>query len=135
MEVKKRPYLSRVYEMAIRTKTTNVYLYALIKELRKVSRENNAKIWKTVAKLLERPKRNRVVVNLYKINRLTKSNDVAVIPGKVLGIGEIDHPVKVAALAFSERAKNKITNAGGEVKRIEDLIRENPQGSGIKIII
>lgn len=121
--------------MTSRTKTTNVYLYALIKELRKVSRENKVKIWRTIAMFLERPKRKRVVVNLYKINKLTKPDDVVIIPGKVLGVGDIDHPVKIAALAFSEKAKHKIINAKGEIKRIEDLMKESPRGSGIRIII
>ncbi len=121
--------------MTVKSGTTNVYLYALIKKLRKVARDNNARIWRDVARILERPKRKRVFVNLYKINKLTKSNEAIVIPGKVLGVGEIDHPVRVAALAFSERARSKIIKAGGEVLQIEDLINNNPKGSGVKIII
>ncbi len=121
--------------MALKTKTTNVYMYALIKKLRKAAREHKANIWKAVAELLEKPKRKRVVVNLYKINKLTKSGDVAIVPGKVLGVGNLDHNIKIAALAFSEKAKTKITSVGGEVLKIEELIKENPTGSNIKIII
>lgn len=120
--------------MTIRSKTTNVYLYALIRALHKASRDSKAKIWRAVASLLERPKRKRVVVNIYKINKLTRSGDVIVIPGKVLGVGELDHMVRVAALAFSEKAKDKIIKAGGEIMSIDELIKKNPYGSNVKII-
>ncbi|MHA1615835.1 MAG: 50S ribosomal protein L18e [Candidatus Njordarchaeales archaeon] len=121
--------------MTLKTKSTNVLLHALIRTLRKVARENNAKIWRAVADILERPRRKRVIVNLSKINRLTKSGEVIIVPGKVLGGGELDHPLKVAALGFSESARKKIINAGGQTLTIEDLIKENPKGSNVRIII
>ncbi len=121
--------------MALKTKTTNVYYYALIKQLRKVSRENKAKIWRYVAELLDRPRRKRVIVNLSKINRLTKEGDTVVVPGKVLAGGDLTHPVTIAAYAFSEKAKEKITKAKGRAISILELVKENPKGSNVKIII
>ncbi len=121
--------------MTIKTKTTNVYLYATVKMLHKVAREKKAKIWRVVADILERPRRKKVAVNLSKINRLTKENDIIVVPGKVLGGGTLDHPVVIAAFAFSESALNKIIKVGGKALSINELIKENPKGSNVKIII
>ena len=121
--------------MTLKTKSTNVSLHALLRTLRKVAKENNARIWLAIADILERPRRKRVIVNLSKINRLTKKNDTIVVPGKVLGGGELDHPVKIAAFAFSESAKKKILATGGQFLTIYELINENPKGSNVRIII
>ncbi|HIC99331.1 MAG TPA: 50S ribosomal protein L18e, partial [Pyrodictiaceae archaeon] len=79
--------------------------------------------------------RLRVEVNVSKINRYTEANETVVVPGKVLGAGRIDHPVTVAAIAFSKSAVEKICGAGGRVIHILQLLEENPRGSKVKIII
>ncbi|MHA1590606.1 MAG: 50S ribosomal protein L18e [Candidatus Njordarchaeales archaeon] len=121
--------------MTTKTKSTNVYLHALIRTLRKMAREHKVRVWSAVADILERPRRKRVTVNLSKINRLTKEGETVVVPGKVLGGGELDHPLTIAAFAFSENARQKIVKTGGRVLTIEDLLKENPTGSNVKIII
>jgi len=118
-----------------RTGPTNIILRKTIRLLRKYSRQYKAPIWRYVAELLSRPTRRRVAVNVSKINRYTKEGEVVVVPGKVLGAGEIKHPVTVAAIAFSESAALKIKSAGGRVIHILDLVKENPRGSGVRIII
>ena len=117
-----------------RTKMTNPELISLIRFLRKKSRENEAAIWKRVAERLSKSKRRRIVVNISRISRYTKENDEVVVPGKVLGSGTINHPVKVAAFAFSEQAKSKIIKAKGECLSIPELVQMNPKGSNVKII-
>ncbi len=117
-----------------KTKATNPELKELSRFLRKQSTENNAKIWKTIATLLTKTKRNRVAVNLSRLNRHTQKNEVAVVPGKVLSTGEIDHPLTVTAFAFSQKARDKITAANGKCLSFTDLIKKNPKGSNIKII-
>jgi len=59
---------------------------------------------------------------------------MVVVPGKVLGAGEINHPVIVAAFSFSEKAKEKIKAAKGKCLSFIDLIKKNPKGSNVKII-
>ncbi|MEM2727131.1 MAG: 50S ribosomal protein L18e, partial [Archaeoglobaceae archaeon] len=44
-------------------------------------------------------------------------------------------PVKVAAFNFSATAKAKIKEAGGECMKIEELLRINPSGKGVRILI
>ena len=109
---------------------TNPRLISLIRELKKLSNKEKAKIWKATAKNLERPTRKMREVNVWKINKFTKDNDTIIVPGKVLGYGELDHKVNVAAYQFSEGAKAKISNN----MLIEELMLKNPKGSKVRII-
>jgi len=115
-------------------KAKNPYLIGLIRLLRKKATENNVAIWRTVANSLSKPKRRRVAVNMSRLNRYTKENDEVIVPGKVLGAGLIDHPIKVAALDFSDQARSKILKAKGKCLSISDIIESNPKGSNVKII-
>jgi len=74
------------------------------------------------------------VVNISKIARYTEKNDTVVVPGKVLAAGELTEPVTVAALGFSSRAKEKIEEAKGRALSIDELVEENPSGSGVRIL-
>lgn len=56
------------------------------------------------------------------------------MPGKVLGSGAVSLPVTVAALDFSEAAMSKIVGANGTCMTIEDLVRDNPKGSRVRIL-
>jgi len=117
-----------------RTNITNRELISLIRFLRKKSRENEAAIWRRVAEMLSKPKRRRISVNISRISRYTKENDEVIVPGKVLGAGIINHPVKVAAFAFSDQARSKIIKAKGQCLTIPELAEMNPKGSNVKII-
>ena len=112
------------------TNTSNPNLFKLIRDLRKLSKQKNANIWRRIADDLERPARQRREVNIERINRVTKDKDVIVVPGKVLGYGNLDHNVKVAAFRFSEEAKKKLKNA----ITIQELMKENSKGSKVRII-
>ena len=113
-----------------KTKATNPLLKKLINRLKAQSNKENAPIWERVAKDLSKPSRIRREVNLIKINDNTKENDIVLVPGKVLGTGELDHKVTVAAWNFSESAKQKIN----KTLSIEELMKKNPKGSKVKII-
>lgn len=113
---------------------TDPNVASLIVELRKASAKNEAPIWRSISKKLQKPRRSRPQVNVSKLNRFTKNNEFVVIAGKVLGSGELNHSVNVAAVTFSEGARNKILAAEGRVLTISELLNENPKGSGVKII-
>ncbi|MEM1539489.1 MAG: 50S ribosomal protein L18e [Candidatus Bathyarchaeia archaeon] len=113
---------------------TNPQLIELIRFLKKCGRENKAEIWRALAKHLAKSRRKRVVVNVSRLNRHTLKNDVVAVPGKVLGSGELDHPITVAAFAFSEKAEEKIKKAKGKCLSLMELAKKNPKGSGVKII-
>ena len=120
--------------MAKRTGPTNVVLQQLIAELKKKSIEQNANIWKRLATDLEKSSRSRRVVNLSRISMYTKENDIIVIPGKVLGAGEIGHKLTISAFQFSESAKEKLIKNGSKIVSLCELSNQNPQGKGIRII-
>ncbi len=115
-------------------KKTNPRLTGLIGELKAASRESGSSIWRDMAKRLEKPRRSYAAVNIAKIKRYTNSDDRVLVPGKVLGTGEIGHSVIVGALGFSEQAISKIESAGGKCLRIEEMVAQNPNGSKIKIL-
>lgn len=117
-----------------RTGSTNPLLRDLIGELKKRSNEQSVNLWKRIALDLEKPTRQRRVVNLSRINRHTKENEVIVVPGKVLGAGDLDHKLTISAYQFSDQAKYKLEKAGSKVVSLLDLSKEKPNGKKIRII-
>ena len=115
-------------------KKTNPRIISLIEDLKSKSRENDAPIWREIAKRMQSPKRSHATVNVSSINRHTAAGETIVVHGKVLGTGEINHPVAVGAFDFSDGARSKITDAGGECMTIEELAERNPTGSNVRII-
>ncbi|MFX1410627.1 MAG: 50S ribosomal protein L18e [Promethearchaeota archaeon] len=111
------------------TGPSNYYHRKLIRDLWKTK----IKIWKVISKKLSGPRQNRVKANLYRINKKTKKNDVIVVPGKILGIGDLDHSLTIACLEYSNSAKRKIEASGSKLLSIEDLFEQNPKGTGVKI--
>ncbi len=109
-------------------KKTNPELVKTIIEAKK------EKKWLEIAGILSSPRINKVGINLDKINREAKEGEIIVVPGKVLSQGDINKKLKIVALNFSEKAKEKILKAKGETISIRDEIKKNPEAKGIKII-
>ncbi|NYT20421.1 MAG: 50S ribosomal protein L18e [Methanomicrobiales archaeon] len=118
----------------MKSRKSNPRLTSLISLLKNTSRENEVGIWRDIADRLEAPARNYAEVNLSKINRYASNGEIIIVPGKVLGSGILQTPVKVAALNFSQSASEKIRKADGECMSIEDLITTNPKGSRVRIL-
>lgn len=115
-------------------KSTNEDLIGLIQFLRRSSVKNESKVWRAAADQLERSKRRRREVNISRLARFTSSGETVLVPGKVLGSGTIDHPLKVAAFNFSSSAAKAVTEAGGECLSIRELVESNPNGAGVKLL-
>ncbi len=111
------------------TGPSNYYHRKLIRDLWKTKR----RIWKKLSKKLSGPRRNEVEANIYRINKKTKNNDVIVVPGKILGLGELNHKLTIACLTFSKSAKKKIEASGSKLISIEELLEQNPKGENIKV--
>ncbi len=120
--------------MKKKSASTNDGLKGLIATLDKEGKEKGTSIWRDLAKKLAASRQNRAQVNVSIVSRHTNAKDVVAIPGKLLGSGAIGHAVTVAALSFSQGAKEKITNAGGKCISFEELLKENPKGSSVKIM-
>ncbi len=115
-------------------KKTNPRIFKLIEDLKAKSREQNVGIWRDIAMRLDKPTKHYAEINLSKINRYSKDNEIVLVPGKVLGTGNIEHPVTVAALNFSLTAEQVILNAKGKCLSIEQLMETNPTGKGVRIL-
>ncbi|OUJ18965.1 Ribosomal protein L18E [Methanonatronarchaeum thermophilum] len=115
-------------------KNKNPSILNLIEELKKKSRENETKIWRDIAKRLEKPQKSYAEVNLSKIERHAENGEQIIVPGKVLGAGKINKELTIAAIKFSQTAKEKLERAGAKPITITELMEQNPSGTEIKII-
>ena len=106
----------------------------LIRELRKASSVNKAPVWKYVAVIMENAGSRWAEVNVGKLNRYASEGEIVVVPGKLLGAGQIEKKLTVAAFRFSGQAREKIEKAGGKNVSIEELVKENPAGAKVRIM-
>src|SRR5581483_9955127 len=92
--------------------------------LRNAYKQSKAPIWRALEEEVVGPRSNRREINLSQLSRVTKDNEVAVIAGKILGTGSMDHKLSICALSVSETAAKKIIDAGGKILRLEDLVKK-----------
>ncbi|MEI6731885.1 MAG: 50S ribosomal protein L18e [archaeon] len=97
-----------------------------------LARKNKA--WVRIAQIIGNSTRLHAAVNLSDINALVKNEKVVVVPGKVLGSGVLDKKVRVAALAFSSSATEKLEKAKIDFITLAEEIKKNPKAEGILII-
>ena len=90
--------------------------------------------WLEVAGILSGPRKKKVSVNLDKIDENSKEGDTIVVPGKVLGRGEIGKKIRVAALSFSEEAEKKLKEKKCEISYILEELEKNQNAEGVKIL-
>ncbi len=117
-----------------KAKPDNPQLLNLIHFLKKAAKENDAKIWNSIADALSKPRSRRLSVNLSRLNRHNEKGQVVAVAGKVLGAGTLHHPVTVAAYTFSATAKEKIKKTKGKCMTFPELVKKNPEGSNVKIV-
>jgi len=113
---------------------TSSELLTTIEELRRVSRDKQAPVWKAVANRLEAPSRNWAEVSLEHASANLKEGEVGVVPGRVLGNGRARRGLALAAYGFSKTAREKLTAAGGSALTLSELAASNPKGAGIRIL-
>ena len=101
---------------------------------RDATKGNKAPIWKDLEHRVSGPRSNKSEVNLGKLAQVTKASEIIMVPGKVLGTGNLGHKLTVCAFSVSETAVKKIANVGGKVVTLEDLIKKYPDGKGVRII-
>jgi large subunit ribosomal protein L18e len=105
-----------------------------LKELTAQLWASKAKVWKAVAKKLQGPTQNYSIVNVSKLDKCSKEGFILLVPGKVLGTGDLNQKIEVAAYKFSEGAKTKILAKGGKVHTLADVAKKNPEGKKVIII-
>jgi len=113
---------------------SNPVLVDLIGALKNAGRTNEAPLWRDIASRLEKPSRNWAQVNVSKLDDHLGAGENAVIPGKLLGDGEVSKAYTVIAFSASASAKAKIAKAGGKVLTFPEAIKAYPKGQNCRII-
>ncbi len=110
---------------------------------KKIKNKKNLQLVKTIilakknnhlelAKKLSVPTRKQAKINLNELNDIEEKN--IIVPGKVLGVGEINKKISVSALGFSKQAMEKLKKAGCEAKLIKTELEKNPELKGMRIL-
>jgi large subunit ribosomal protein L18e len=120
--------------MKKQTKKTNPALIALIGDLKASTRSNGAALWRDVALRLEKSRSNWAEPNLSRLSRHAGAEDYILVPGKLLGSGDVVGKHTVAAYSVSSSAQAKIEAAGGKIVTIRQLMKDNPDGRGVFIL-
>ncbi len=110
---------------------TNLQTRTLISELQKAGK--TVPLWKRVAEELEGSTRRMVAVNVSKLDTVVQDGEIALVPGKVLSLGDVSKKMTVAAFQFSEAARAKIS-AKGEAISITELLKKNPAGKKVRLV-
>jgi large subunit ribosomal protein L18e len=90
--------------------------------------------WLMISRILAGSTRNHSSVNLNQIQRNSEEGKTVVIPGKVLGNGDLTKKVKVVALSFSSSAEIKLKKLKVDYSTIAEEIKKNPKAKEVQII-
>jgi large subunit ribosomal protein L18e len=112
----------------------NPELHRVVVALRKAEHAHDAPIWGAVADRLERSRHQVTPLNVGHLERLAAADDWIVVPGKLLADGPLSKPITVGALAYSAEARSKVHAAGGKALTISELLKEKPDGSGVRLL-
>lgn len=112
----------------------NQAVVLMANDLKKASKANDAPIWSKMAQLALKPSVARKVININKIEKLTKDNDVVVFPGKVLGTGNLSHKITLYAFSISNTAAKKVLQAGGKILNHKEIVEKFPTGKGVTML-
>ena len=105
-----------------RTGSSNVLKRKLIDALYRTK----VPIWREVSDYLNVPSRQSKSINLFRISKYANENDIIIVPGKVLGNGDLTKKVTIACYRISDSAKRKVMESGSSVMSIEEALQKWP---------
>jgi len=108
----------------------------LIIELERTGKKEKKGYLLAVANAMDVSARLFPSVNVYKLDQLAQKNKdkIIIVPGTVLAFGDIKTKVKVYAYRCSKAAAEKIESAKGEVKSLNDLIKDKVDGKSVILV-
>lgn len=83
-----------------------------------------------IASLLAVPTRKQLALNLDEINKQVKDKETIIVPGKILGQGNINKKVKIIAFSFSKTAEEKLKKAKIQISSIKKELEKNKKLQG-----
>lgn len=112
-------------------KTKNEEVLGLFNLFSTVARKTTHPEYSKIARYIQKPKTQKSVVTLKNLVKYTApcADKLAVVVTKVIGddsIVEIPHPIKVACLSISQKAKEKIEKFGGQVYKLDEIFKVAP---------
>lgn len=109
--------------MAVKKDLMNIEKKETLDRLYKTFKSSNKDIYKKIVEVLSSSRKNSVSVNLSKLEKLAnvKEGAIVVIPGKVLGVGDLNKKITVYAYSFSKSAKEKLKNNS---KSLDDFLKD-----------
>lgn len=113
---------------------SNPALVGLISDLKTAGRTNEAPIWRDIALRLERPSRHWAQVNVSKVAAHARAGENVIVPGKLLGSGELSTACTIVAYQASASAVAKVAAAGGKVLTLAEGVSQFPKGEKCRII-
>ena len=111
---------------------TNPETQEIIVEIEKNIEKTKSRFWIRILKEIKKKKQAKREINISRINKHTKKNDVIIAPGKVLGDVELQHPITITYFNISKSAESKIKKA--KIVYLKELLKKNNKGKGVKII-
>ncbi|MCL5675061.1 MAG: uL15 family ribosomal protein [Candidatus Marsarchaeota archaeon] len=86
---------------------------------------------KELYRLVSKPKRQRISVNLQKLGRLAGESENVIVPGKVLGNGSLDKKLNISAIEYSKSALEKLKSRNCSVIELEEMLKKE----NVRIIV
>lgn len=105
-----------------------------VARLERHARQEDAAVYQKAADELSRSNRDRATVNISKIERVADDGDTVLVPGKVLGSGRLTTDVDVAALQFSDGAREAVDEQG-TTYYLQELLDDNPSGDEVRLVV
>jgi large subunit ribosomal protein L18e len=105
----------------------------LLREMIILLKKQKKPFWVKIADMLSRP--DNYSVNLEKLDNLTKEKETVIVPGKLLATGSLNHSLNIAAFSASESAKQKLKLSKSQLITLKELLKQNPKGVDVRIII
>jgi large subunit ribosomal protein L18e len=104
------------------------------RELRAAHRKTGRRIWADLERRILSGEASRTIVNISRLAKHTERGDYVVIPGKLLGVGQIRHRVTVGALGYSQSALSKLKQAKCRPLPLSQFVKKYSKKEGVKII-
>ena len=120
------------------TKSTNLYLHLLIRLYRFLTRRTDSKFNKVILRRLAQSGLTKGPMSISRIalNTKGKADKIAVLVGTVTNDSRLFEvpAMKICALRFTETARARITNAGGQCITFDELALLAPTGTNTVLL-
>ncbi|MGC8699563.1 MAG: uL15 family ribosomal protein [Candidatus Micrarchaeia archaeon] len=105
----------------IEKKEINDWLAKLDKALKEGTRSRG--FVSSLKKYAALPRRERIAVNLRKLDKIAKDGEHLIVPGKVLGVGNVSKKFSISAIEYSGSAIEKLKKSGCNVISLDEALK------------